>query len=70
MFVRAEIPDPYKDMGSLDFSIHLLKQAKVAVSSGIGFGPTGENHVRFALIENQHRINQAIKGIRQTLTRL
>ena len=42
MFVWAEIPDPYKDMGSLDFSIHLLKQAKVAVSPGMGFGPTGE----------------------------
>ena len=69
MFVWTKIPDPYTDMGSLDFSIHLLKQAKVAVSPGIGFGPTGEGHIRFALVENQHRINQAIRGIRQTLTR-
>lgn len=67
MFVWAELPDPYKEMGSLDFAIHLLEKAKVAVSPGIGFGPTGEGYVRFALVENRHRIRQAIRGIRQML---
>lgn len=65
MFVWAELPEPYKEMGSLDFAIHLLQQAKVAVSPGVGFGPNGEGFVRFALVENTHRIRQAIRGIRQ-----
>jgi alanine-synthesizing transaminase len=64
MFVWAEIPEPFRGMGSLDFAIHLLAEAKVAVSPGIGFGPTGEGYVRFALVENQHRIRQAVRGIR------
>jgi alanine-synthesizing transaminase len=69
MFVWAEIPEPYADLGSLDFAIHLLKEAKVAVSPGIGFGPTGEGHVRFALVENQQRIKQAVRGIRSFMNR-
>ncbi len=70
MFVWAEIPGPYAEMGSLDFAIHLLKEAKVAVSPGVGFGRSGEGYVRFALVENEHRIGQAVRGIRQALTRL
>jgi alanine-synthesizing transaminase len=70
MFVWAPIPDPYVEMGSLDFAIHLIDRAKVAVSPGIGFGPTGEGFVRFALVENEHRINQAVRGIRKALDRL
>lgn len=64
MFVWAPIPESYSGLGSLDFAVHLLKEAKVAVSPGIGFGPTGEGHVRFALVENQQRIKQAVRGIR------
>ncbi len=67
MFVWADIPEPFRDMGSLDFAIHLLEKAKVAVSPGIGFGPSGEGHVRFALVENQHRIRQAVRGIRSVI---
>src|SRR6202041_1325409 len=65
MFVWAPIPEPYRHMGSLDFSTHLLKEAKVAVSPGIGFGEYGDGHVRFALIENEERTRQALRGIRQ-----
>jgi alanine-synthesizing transaminase len=64
MFVWAPIPDEYKSMGSLDFSKKLLHQAKVAVSPGIGFGEHGDGHVRFGLIENEHRTRQAVRGIR------
>ena len=67
MFVWAEIPGPFREMGSLDFAIHLLEEAKVAVSPGVGFGPTGEGHVRFALVENTHRIRQAVRGIRNVM---
>jgi alanine-synthesizing transaminase len=67
MFVWAPIPAPYRHMGSLDFSTHLLKEAKVAVSPGIGFGEYGDGHVRFALIENEERTRQALRGIRQML---
>ncbi len=70
MFAWAEIPGPYADMGSLEFSKMLLREAKVAVSPGLGFGPTGEGHVRFALVENEHRIAQAVRGIRKALDRL
>ncbi|HEC58508.1 hypothetical protein LCGC14_1604310 [marine sediment metagenome] len=64
MFVWAQIPEKYREMGSLEFTKKLLKEAKVAVSPGIGFGEYGDDHVRFGLIENEHRTRQAIRGIR------
>jgi len=64
MFVWAPIPEPYKHLGSLEFTKKLLTDAKVAVSPGIGFGDYGDDHVRFGLIENEHRTRQAIRGIR------
>ncbi len=67
MFVWAKIPEPFQSMGSLEFSKHLLKYAKVAVSPGVGFGEYGEGYVRFSLIENEHRIRQAVRSIRQML---
>ena len=65
MFVWAKIPPQFLHMGSLEFSKFLLKEAKVAVSPGIGFGQYGDDHVRFALIENEHRPRQAIRGVKQ-----
>jgi len=65
MFVWAKIPPQFLHMGSLEFSKFLLKEAKVAVSPGIGFGQYGDDHVRFALIENEHRTRQAIRGVKQ-----
>jgi alanine-synthesizing transaminase len=65
MFVWAEIPEKFKEMGSLEFCKLVLQEAKVAVSPGIGFGDTGDTHVRFALVENTHRIKQAVKGIKK-----
>ncbi len=67
MFVWAPIPEPYRKMGSLEFSKLLLKEASVAVSPGIGFGEYGDDHVRFGLIENEHRTRQAVRGIRDLL---
>jgi alanine-synthesizing transaminase len=67
MFVWAPIPEAYRAMGSLEFSKMLIQEAKVAVSPGIGFGEYGEGHVRFALVENEQRIRQALRGLR-TLT--
>ncbi|NKF24465.1 alanine transaminase [Solimonas marina] len=67
MFVWAEIPDAFKALGSLEFSKRLMDVAKVAVSPGIGFGEYGDTHVRFALIENEHRTRQAIRGIKKLL---
>ncbi len=64
MFVWAPIPAAYREMGSLEFAKKLLRDARVAVSPGIGFGEYGDDHVRFALIENEHRTRQAIRGIR------
>jgi len=64
MFVWAPLPEPFRAMGSLEFSKHLLTHAKVAVSPGIGFGEHGEGFVRFALVENEHRIRQAIRGVK------
>ncbi len=64
MFVWAAIPEPYRHLGSLEFSKRLIDQALVAVSPGIGFGPHGEGHVRFALVENDQRIRQAVAGIK------
>jgi alanine-synthesizing transaminase len=67
MFVWAEIPETFRKLGSLEFSKYLIQEAKVAVSPGIGFGDYGDSHVRFALVENEHRIRQAVKGIKQAL---
>jgi alanine-synthesizing transaminase len=64
MFVWAPIPEPYRELGSLEFSKKLLADARVAVSPGIGFGEYGDGHVRFGLIENEHRTRQAVRGIR------
>ena len=65
MFLWAKIPPQFEHLGSLEFSKYLLKEAKVAVSPGVGFGQYGDDHVRFALIENEHRTRQAIRGIRK-----
>lgn len=67
MFVWAEIPEPFKKLGSLEFSKLLLEKANVAVSPGVGFGNGGEGFVRFALVENNQRIMQAVRGIRRFL---
>ena len=67
MFVWARIPEAYKHMKSLEFSKLLLDKAKVAVSPGIGFGEYGDDYVRLALVENEHRIRQAAKGIKKAL---
>ena len=69
MFVWASIPEPYKTMGSLEFAKKLMLDAQVAVSPGVGFGEFGDDHVRFSLIENEHRTRQAIRGIRNMLRR-
>ena len=69
MFVWAQIPEPYRKLGSLEFSKLLLNEAKVAVSPGIGFGDYGDGHVRFSLIENEERTRQAIRGIKQMLAK-
>ncbi|MDQ3574223.1 MAG: aminotransferase class I/II-fold pyridoxal phosphate-dependent enzyme, partial [Actinomycetota bacterium] len=70
MFVWAPIPEPYREMGSLEFAKLLVREAKVATSPGMGFGPGGEGYVRFALIENDQRITQAVRTMRRALTRL
>jgi alanine-synthesizing transaminase len=67
MFVWARIPEPYRAMGSVEFSKMLINKAKVAVAPGLGFGQYGDDFVRFALIENQHRTAQAIRGLKQVL---
>jgi alanine-synthesizing transaminase len=65
MYIWAEVPEPYRAQGSLEFSKRLLTEAKVAVSPGIGFGEYGDAHVRFALIENEQRTRQAVRGIKE-----
>ncbi|WP_420426741.1 alanine transaminase [Algiphilus sp.] len=65
MFVWAKIPEPFAELGSLEFSKRLLAEAKVAVSPGIGFGDYGDDHVRISLIENEHRTRQALRGIKK-----
>jgi alanine-synthesizing transaminase len=67
MFVWAPIPEPYRELGSLDFALKLAGEADVAVSPGIGFGEGGDGHVRFALVENEQRIGQATRSIRRLL---
>ena len=70
MFLWAPIPEPYREMGSLEFSKYLVTEASVATSPGVGFGPGGEGYVRFALIENEQRISQGIRNLRCALDRL
>jgi alanine-synthesizing transaminase len=70
MFVWAPIPEPYREMGSLEFAKYLVREADVATSPGVGFGPGGDGHVRFALIENEQRVGQGIRSLRKALTRL
>ncbi|KUG29173.1 aspartate aminotransferase [hydrocarbon metagenome] len=68
MFVWAKIPEAYAHMGSVEFSKLLLREGQVAVSPGLGFGHFGDTHVRFALVENQHRIKQAVRGLKKVLS--
>jgi alanine-synthesizing transaminase len=63
--VWAQIPDAYKEMGSIEFTKKLLRDAKIAVAPGIGFGDYGDDHVRIALIENENRIRQAVRGVKE-----
>ncbi|HET6874502.1 MAG TPA: aminotransferase class I/II-fold pyridoxal phosphate-dependent enzyme [Acidimicrobiales bacterium] len=70
MFVWAPIPEPYREMGSLEFAKFLVTEAEVATSPGVGFGKGGEGFVRFALIENEQRIQQAVRNMRRALTKL
>jgi alanine-synthesizing transaminase len=65
MYVWAQIPERYREMGSIEFAKKLLRDAKVAVSPGVGFGDFGDDHVRFALIENESRLRQAVRGIKE-----
>ena len=67
MFVWAPIPEPYRERGSLAFAEFLAREAHVAVSPGAGFGPDGDGHVRFALVENEQRIGQAVRSLRRVL---
>ena len=69
MFVWAPIPDAFRAMGSLEFAKMLIQESKVAVSPGIGFGEYGEGHVRFALVENEQRIKQALRGLKSLTAR-
>jgi alanine-synthesizing transaminase len=70
MFVWAPIPEPYRELGSQEFALRLTREARVAVSPGAGFGPGGEGFVRFALVENEHRIGQAVRGLQRALPEL
>ncbi len=70
MFVWAPLPEPYRALGSHELALKLMREARVAVSPGAGFGPGGEGHVRFALVENEQRIAQAVRGIRRALPEL
>lgn len=67
MFVWAKIPEAYREMGSIEFAKKLIIDAKVAVSPGVGFGSYGDDHIRFSLIENEHRTRQALRSIRNML---
>jgi alanine-synthesizing transaminase len=70
MFVWAAVPEPYQEMGSLEFAKYLVTDAAVATSPGVGFGAGGEGYVRFALVENEQRIGQAVRNLRRALTKL
>jgi alanine-synthesizing transaminase len=65
MYVWAKIPEYYSDLGSIGFTKRLLEQAKIAVAPGIGFGDYGDDHVRIALIENENRLRQALRGVKE-----
>ncbi len=67
MFAWARIPESFRHLGSLEFAKFMLAEGKVALSPGIGFGPAGDEHVRFALVENEHRIRQAVRGMKRAL---
>jgi alanine-synthesizing transaminase len=70
MFAWAPIPEAYREMGSIEFAKMLVREADVALSVGVGFGPGGDDYVRFALIENEQRIGQAVRNLRKALTKL
>jgi alanine-synthesizing transaminase len=70
MFVWAPIPEPYREMGSIEFASMLVREAHVATSPGVGFGPGGDGFVRFALIENEQRISQGMRSLKKALTKL
>ncbi|HEU4536977.1 MAG TPA: aminotransferase class I/II-fold pyridoxal phosphate-dependent enzyme, partial [Polyangiaceae bacterium] len=70
MFAWAPIPEAYGEMGSVEFASMLVREAQVALSPGVGFGPGGEGYVRFALIENEQRTQQALRNLKRTLTKL
>jgi alanine-synthesizing transaminase len=70
MFAWVPIPEPYREMGSIEFAKLMVTEAHVAVSPGVGFGPDGDGHVRFALIENEHRTRQAVSNLKRALTKL
>ncbi|MCM8810981.1 MAG: aminotransferase class I/II-fold pyridoxal phosphate-dependent enzyme, partial [Candidatus Omnitrophica bacterium] len=65
MYIWAEIPEKFKKLGSMKFSLYLLENANIAVSPGVGFGKYGEGYVRFALVENENRIKQAIRSLKK-----
>jgi alanine-synthesizing transaminase len=67
MFVWVRIPEPYNEMGSMEFSIRMMRHANVAMAPGIGFGKEGEGYLRLALVENEHRIRQALRQIKRAL---
>ena len=70
MFVWAPIPEPYSEMDSVEFCSMIVRDCNVALSPGVGFGPGGEGYVRFALIENDKRIQQGLRNLRRGLTKL
>ena len=70
MFAWAPIPEPYRELGSIEFAKLVVREANVALSPGVGFGPGGDGYVRFALIENEQRIGQAVRNLRKALTKL
>ena len=70
MFTWARIPEPYREMGSMEFAMMLMREAHVAVAPGIGFGDQGEGFVRISMVENEHRIRQAVRNVRRCLTKL
>jgi alanine-synthesizing transaminase len=70
MFAWAPIPEAYSEMGSVEFASMLVREAQVALSPGVGFGPGGEGYVRFALIENEQRTQQALRNLKRSLTKL